>query len=156
MVETLSRLKETRSTEELRSRWGYAPYPLLILIIGDNSSSTLQLRQRLENKGCRVCRADIDFNCLVTIRETYFDSVVLNLEQPDEDGLEICKKLEADVKLPQIPLIVLTGYRKAAEAVNGLKMSKIYCLPRLGLGLGTGARLLQIIENFSYITYRYG
>jgi CheY-like chemotaxis protein len=135
---------------------GPITYPPSILMVGDNFSSTLQLQQRLENNGCRVCRLDFDSRNQDMTCRPYFDVIVFNLEQPDEDRLETYRQLKADLELAQTPLIVLTPERCLADTAIGLKSGKVYCLSGVGADDAcVEAQVLQIIEHILYMTDRY-
>lgn len=144
--------------EWYQTGWGYPTYPPSILIVGDSCRPTLILKQRLENNGCRVCQTDTRSDSLATARQHYFDLIVLNLEEPDEDDLEVCQKLIADPELAPIPMVVLTTHGCPLQATKGLKMGNVYYLARTRPDAGdtcAEAALLQIIQHIHYLTYRY-
>lgn len=135
---------------------GPITYPPSVLMIG-NSSSTLQLKQRLENNGCQVCRMDFNSGNLDIARRQYFDVIVFNLEQPDDGRLETYQEFKTDPELAHTPVIVLMPDRSVADAISGLKSGKVYCLPCLDTGsdVCVEVQVLQIIEYIHYMTCRY-
>lgn len=134
---------------------GPVTYPPSVLMIG-NSSSTLSLKQRLENNGCRVCRLDFGFGNLDIVRRPYFDVIVFNLDQPDDGRLETYQRFKTDPELAHTPVIVLMPDRCVADTPNGLKSGKVYCLPCLDTGdARVEAQVLQLIEYIHYMTCRY-
>jgi CheY-like chemotaxis protein len=156
VIEILSCWGEVHSVKASPSPdWGYKTYPPSILIVGDNPSSTLRLKQWLEDRGCQVYRTDIGSDSLVIAWREYFEIIVLILERPDEGGLEIHNKLKADPALAYIPLVVLTCNSRATEVANRSKMDNVYYLSSSEKGIHIGARLLQIIESVHYMIYRY-
>ena len=144
--------------EWYQTGWGYPTYPPSILIVGDSCRPTLILKQRLENNGCRVCQTDTRSDSLATARQHYFDLIVLNLEEPDGDGFEVCPKLRGDPALAHIPIVLLTTHGCPLRATKGLKIDNVYYLARTHLSAGdtcAEAALLQIIQHIHYLTYRY-
>lgn len=138
--------------------WGYLAYPPSILIVGDSCRPAPKLKRWLENNGCRVCLIDTRSDSLATARQHYFDLIVLNLEEPNENGFEVCQKLKADPALAHIPVVVLTPHDCARESPYGLKMGYVYCLVRTQPGAGdicVEVGLLPIIQQVHYLTCRY-
>lgn len=135
---------------------GPITYPPSVLMIG-NSSSTLSLKQRLENNGCRVCQLDFGFGNLDIAHRPYFDVILFSPGQLDEDKLETYQQLKADPELAHTPLIVLTSGRCLADTPNGLKSGKVYCLSCLDTGSDARVevQVLQLIEYIHYMTCRY-
>ncbi len=50
------------------------------------------------------------------------DLVVLDLMLPDDDGLEICKKLKADTATSDIPIIILSAKSDESDKIVGLEL----------------------------------
>lgn len=125
----------------------YQPYPPSILIVKDPPSYSCTLKQTLETNGCQVCQ--IDLRSLDTIRQQYFDLVVLDIEQPeiinDIDDLSVSA-------LTETSLILLTS---ATQVENEPLASRI-SLPVCCIAKEVAAKtLLPLIKQKHYITYRY-
>ena len=50
------------------------------------------------------------------------DLVILDLMLPDDDGLEICKKLKSDTAFSDIPIIILSAKSDEADKIVGLEL----------------------------------
>jgi CheY-like chemotaxis protein len=121
-------------------------------MVADNSPQTLKVKQILEDNGCQVYWIETYFDYLARASQTYFDLIVLDIEKPDEDSLEMYKKLKDCPKLADIPIVILTTHNYPGETINGSKTSPTYVLTK---DPGAGLKLLQIIEQVHYMTYRY-
>ncbi|MFN8527020.1 MAG: response regulator [Anaerolineae bacterium] len=88
--------------------------PYRILCVEDNPQNMRLVRKILSSAGYEVIEA-VDGN--TGISETYNakpDLVLLDINLPDIDGLDIARRLKADPEVSRIPLIALT-----ANAMHG-------------------------------------
>ena len=122
-------------------------YPPSILIVKDTSSHTCKLKQTLETNGCQVYQ--IDISCLDTIRQQYFDLVVLDIERP-----EVIADID-DLSTPALTETSLVLLTSAAQAENEQLASRIL-LPVCCIAKDIAAEaLLPLIKQKHYLTYRY-
>ncbi len=137
---------------------GYTTYPPSILIVTDCWLYALRLKRRLENEGCQVACTSPNPAGMATACRKYLDLIVLDLEDPDAGGSEVCQKLRADAQLTDVPVVILATCSCAEGAMNGLSMGRIYCLSNTqsdGGDASVETKLLGIIEQIHYLTYRY-
>ena len=93
-----------------------------ILIIEDDKDIVELVRYNLEKEGFRVSSADNGAAGLSQLRESPPDLVILDLMLPRLPGLEICKEVRRDPKLPRLPILMLTARGDEADRVVGLEM----------------------------------
>ena len=79
-----------------------------ILLIEDDHSLAKMLSQSLEEKGYTVTLADNGKTGFKKAKDRP-DLILLDIMLPDEDGTEILKRIKADEKINDIPVIVLTN-----------------------------------------------
>ncbi len=101
-----------------------------ILIIEDSPPQALKTKLALESSGCRVEWADTGLGGLAIARQKRFDLIVLDIELPDTSGFEVCKKLKADPKLVDIPVVMMTTRDQAEDAMDGLDAGAIDYIPK--------------------------
>jgi DNA-binding NarL/FixJ family response regulator len=137
---------------------GYTTYPPSVLIVTDCLLHALRLKRRLESEGCQVDCTGTNPAGMATACRKYLDLIVLDLEDPDAGGSEVCQKLRADAQLTDVPVVILATCSCAGPAMSDLPMGKVYCLSNVkpdGGDPSIEAKLLGIIEQIHYLTYRY-
>lgn len=132
--------------------YSYTLYPPSILLVADCPHQASKLKQWLENNGCQVCWIDSSIRSLTEISQKYFDLIVLDLAQLDEEGRAVYQKFQECPELTHTPIVILTSQEQAEEPIKEPKMGLVYYLVKNALA---EARLWQIIEQVHYLIYRY-
>lgn len=86
-----------------------ANYEETLLIVDDNQDNLSVLANILENHGYRVCQARSGPASLEAIQEELPDLILLDIMMPEMDGYEVCRRLKADSRARDIPVIFLTA-----------------------------------------------
>lgn len=81
----------------------------LILIVDDKPANLLLLQQDLESEGFDVAAAESGYSCLSLAGDLAPDVILLDIKMPGMDGIETCKRLKADGKTADIPVLFLTA-----------------------------------------------
>jgi DNA-binding response OmpR family regulator len=102
----------------------------LILIVEDSAPQALKLKLALETGGCQVHWAETGLGGLDIAHQKQFDLVVLDIELPDINGFEVCKKLKADPALANIPVVMLTTRDHADDVLSGLEVGAVDYIPK--------------------------
>jgi DNA-binding response OmpR family regulator len=103
---------------------------LSVLIVEDSTSQALRLKLMLENHGCQVHWSNTGFSGLATARQTLFDLIILDVELPDINGFEVCKRLKANPLLLPVPVVMLTTLDEAEYVMSGLEVGAIDYIPK--------------------------
>jgi len=103
---------------------GPAPGPRHILIVDDNATNRAILERQLASWGLPSASAEGGPAALALLRTTGglpFDLVILDMQMPDMDGLELARAIRSDPALRAIPLVLLTsmGLRGLVEEARG-------------------------------------
>ncbi len=130
----------------------YTIYPPSILVIEDTPCQAPKLKPGLENNGCRVHQIGTCVEELSAVQHKFFDLIVFNTKLCDVDSCVACQRLETDPELSGVPAVILATYGLPGEVIGKLRTSPIYYLAKDAFAVG---RLLQIIEQIQYLTYRY-
>jgi len=80
-----------------------------ILIVDDEPDFCSIVQGQLEKEGFDV---DVAYNGVEGLEKVHAsppDAIVLDVMMPEMDGYEVCKKLKADEKYIDIPIILLTA-----------------------------------------------
>jgi adenylate cyclase len=98
-----------------------------ILIADDKEENRELLKIMLLSQGYKVYEASDGEEGLAMIKEKKPDVVLLDIEMPKMNGLEVCKRMIEDEELVKIPVIFVTSAEEFKEE------------QKLVLGLDTGA-----------------
>ena len=96
--------------------------PPLILIADDNEANRDILARRLEAHGYDLVLAVDGEEALAIARAKLPDLILLDIQMPKMDGLEVCRLLKGDKSLPFIPIILVTARADSKDIVAGLDM----------------------------------
>ncbi len=125
-------------------------YPPSVLLISDHPGRALNIEQFLTDNGCRVCRIDIRGDRLDTVRQNYFEMLLLDVQTP-QTSLRAWAEIGAQPELSSLPVILLTSGDCSEAAARQLKPGHIYCLSHNA----ADERLLTLVQQIAYMTERY-
>jgi two-component system alkaline phosphatase synthesis response regulator PhoP len=91
----------------------------LILVVDDEPKIVKQARDYLENGGFRVVAAGDGQTALAAARRERPDLIVLDLNLPGMDGLDVCRALRRE---SEVPIIMLTARVAEADRLIGLEL----------------------------------
>jgi adenylate cyclase len=83
--------------------------PPRILIVDDNETNRDILMARLGPQGYELTQAADGEEALAAAREQLPDLILLDIMMPKIDGIEVCKRIKADVTMPFTPIILCTA-----------------------------------------------
>jgi two-component sensor histidine kinase/FixJ family two-component response regulator len=92
-----------------------------ILIVDDNTSNLKYLAELLTKAGYQVRPASDGELALRSVRAKSPELILLDIEMPGMDGIEVCHRLKADPATEDIPVIFLSAHRKTDIKVKALK-----------------------------------
>lgn len=93
-----------------------------ILIIEDEKSLLDVLRYNFEREGFEVLTADDGQQGLQKANSVLPDLILLDLMLPVIEGLEVCRRLRADSRTKQIPILMLTARGQEIDEIVGFQM----------------------------------
>ena len=80
-----------------------------ILIVDDTPDNLRLLSQRLIERGYRVRAVTSGSRALASVEASLPDLILLDIRMPGIDGYEVCKRIKADVKSHDIPIIFISA-----------------------------------------------
>src|ERR687886_189849 len=115
-----------------------------VLVVDDDDAIRLTVADALQDEGYQVATATNGQEALAQVETTQPDAIVLDLMMPIMDGwgfLEACRQREL---CQGIPVLVMSAYRRLAEAAPQLNVRACIAKPfELDVLLGAVERLLQ-------------
>jgi len=104
-----------------------------ILLIEDDAELALAVTKKLSNVGFDVTTAQTAEEGLKAVQVRQPDLVLLDLNLPDMDGIDVCQQLRRD---SSVPIIMLTGRGEETDRVVGLEVGAAQARPRVLRGAG--------------------
>lgn len=92
-----------------------------ILIVDDNSKNLQVLADILRNRNYRVALAKDGFKALKFIDKRKPDLILLDVMMPEIDGFETCRRLSADPRTEDIPIIFISALTDTLDKVKGFE-----------------------------------
>jgi len=93
-----------------------------ILVVDDERDIRELLEYNLRKEGYVVVCVSSGEEALAQVQARRPDLVVLDLMLPGVDGLEVCRRLQADTRTRRVPIVMLTAKDSEADIVTGLEL----------------------------------
>ena len=111
-----------------------------ILFVEDSPSNAMMYATYLEQAGFDIKVVDQGKAALLEISQTHYDFVVLDLNLPDINGLDVLKRIPQNTRRP--PTIVLTGNGSIRAAVEAMRAGAMDFLMKPC----TGEKLIETVQ----------
>jgi CheY-like chemotaxis protein len=124
--------------------------PACILVVEDSQTQAAQLKMVLENAGdLTVEVANSGLDGLRLAQEVSPDLIVLDVNLPDMDGFQVCRRLKRDPATTDIPVIMLTEKSSANATASGLQAGADDYIPK---DIFASEHLLETLHEFGILT----
>lgn len=124
------------------------PYLLgmLNVLIADDEDSVLELvRVTLEDERVRVVAAHDGVAALSLADQIAPDLVLLDVNMPGHDGVEVCRRLRAAARFARTPIVMLTVAARPEDVRRGLEAGATEYLTKPF----SPVRLLTLVDTLS-------
>jgi adenylate cyclase len=126
-----------------------------ILIVDDDALNRRLLAKNLESDGHRTSDVDNGFAALSAIEADPPDVVLLDIEMPGLDGIEVLERIKNDPRKRHIPVIMISGVDDSDSVVRCLEAGADDFLPkpfdplifRARIGAGLNRKRLMDLEQ---------
>ena len=118
-----------------------------VLVIDDSASIQDLVAAHLEAEHLGVHAAYNGELGLAMAVELLPDLILLDIEMPVENGFEVCRRLKADPRLRDVPVIFLTGASSSSEKQQGLEMGAVDYVTKPFDGAELGARVRAALRT---------
>lgn len=95
------------------------PEQVDILVVDDAIKSLKLLDVLLSDRGYNVRPAANGEMALRSAAESVPDLILLDVKMPGMDGYEVCRRLKADEKTRQVPILFISGIRDISSKIKG-------------------------------------
>ena len=113
------RVKQTNSLTEKR-----------ILVVDDGEVERKFISHTLQKLDCRVATFGDGESALADIAQNTYDLVILDFYLPKIRGKEICRKIKAEPRTRDIPVIFLTGSASPSDLIDCYEVGAEYYLSK--------------------------
>jgi CheY-like chemotaxis protein len=83
--------------------------PKAVLIVDDDSSVRRVLAQVLSSCGYKVLEAEDGLDAWEKMRGSHTDIVISDLQMPQCDGRELCRRIRAEPRMRHVRVVIVTG-----------------------------------------------
>jgi len=91
-----------------------------VLLIDDEEQFLATLSERMEIRGMNVSTASNADNAVSALEVGDYDAIVLDLQMPDMDGIDMLKAIK--VRHPDMQVILLTGHATVEAGIEAMKL----------------------------------
>lgn len=81
-----------------------------VLVVEDNERNMRLMRLMLRPLNCQLYEATNGTEALATLQQVTPDLILMDIQLPDIDGLEITRRIRREPHLTATPIIALTAY----------------------------------------------
>ena len=102
----------------------------LVLIVEDSPTQAKSIAAMLENHRVQTIIASDGLQGLCAASEQQPDLVILDVNLPQMDGYQVCRRLKRDKNTAHIPVIMLTVSDSSEATVQGLEVGADDYIPK--------------------------
>jgi diguanylate cyclase (GGDEF)-like protein/PAS domain S-box-containing protein len=111
--------------DNTRSEGGPSNVPQKVLIIDDSEMIHGLVKARLKDEPVELLFAADGVRGLEVARAHAPDVILLDVDMPEPDGFEVCRRLKADPLTREIAVIFLTGASSTQQKLMGLELGAV-------------------------------
>ena len=99
--------------------------PQTILIIDDKQDNLRLLVNILKNQAYRVRPIRNAYQGLMVAQQEAPDLILLDIKMPEIDGYEVCRRLKADERTRDIPVVFLSALEEVADKLQAFQVGAV-------------------------------
>ena len=131
--------------------------PATILIVDDEQSAREVLEALLEGEGYQLVSASSGVEGLAQAARCLPDVILLDVMMPGLDGFEVCRRLRADPRLAEVPILLVTALDDRASRLQGLAIyaDDFISKPFDGIELRARIRMITRLNRYRRLQTTY-
>jgi polar amino acid transport system substrate-binding protein len=133
LFDTVIRVLSNEEEHKVIQAGGTAPTQRLsgtVLLVEDNVINQQVAQEILEGMGLLVHTVNNGQEAVDTLDQHSYDLVLMDLQMPEMDGYEATRRIRADAKYDQLPLIAMTAHAMADEREHCLDVGMNEHVPK--------------------------
>jgi two-component system, OmpR family, alkaline phosphatase synthesis response regulator PhoP len=92
-----------------------------VLVVDDNAQNVELMQAYLETLNCVVHTAADGIEALAKVPQVKPDLILLDIMMPRMSGFEVCRRLKADPKTRDIPILMVTALNELGDIERGVE-----------------------------------
>jgi len=92
-----------------------------VLVVDDNAQNVELMQAYLETLNCTVHTAGDGVEALAQVPKVKPDLILLDIMMPRMSGFEVCRRLKADPKTRDIPILMVTALNELGDIERGVE-----------------------------------
>jgi two-component system, OmpR family, alkaline phosphatase synthesis response regulator PhoP len=92
-----------------------------VLVVDDNVQNVELMQAYLETLNCTVHTAADGIEALAKVPQVKPDLILLDIMMPRMSGFEVCRRLKADPKTRDIPILMVTALNELGDIERGVE-----------------------------------
>lgn len=106
------------------------PIQKRILVVDDEQDIVVTLTRMLRRQGFDVVSATDGEQALERVKDSHPDLVILDIQMPKLDGIEVLQRIKEDPHTSSLPVIMLTARAGDEDMLKGYKYGANYYIPK--------------------------
>lgn len=102
----------------------------LVLLVEDSPTQAKEIELSLRRNGYEVVVAADGRAGLNMVYDCHPDLVVLDINLPEMDGFQVCRRVRRDPEIASIPIVMLTSADNSDSALTGLEAGADDYIPK--------------------------
>jgi DNA-binding response OmpR family regulator len=103
----------------------YPPQQIVILIVDDKPANLRVLSESLAEGGFEIAVATNGESAIKQAQHNPPDLILLDIQMPGIDGFETCRRLKANLKTSDIPILFMTALSETDNKIKGLSLGAV-------------------------------
>jgi len=99
--------------------------PATVLVVDDTPANIGVLLEALSDAGLDVLVAESGLSALAQLEHSQPDLILLDVMMPELDGFETCRRLKANAKWRDIPVLFMTALDEPAQKVRAFEVGAL-------------------------------
>lgn len=96
--------------------------PHKLLVVEDDTNILRLMKDGLQAERYQVVTVRDIFQARQELKKSLPDLLLLDVQLPDDTGINLCRELRADARTAALPILFVTGKKSLTDRVLGLKM----------------------------------
>jgi DNA-binding response OmpR family regulator len=93
-----------------------------LLVVDDNVDNRIILSRLFQRRNFDVVEADCGMKALELIADGSFDTILLDIQMPDMNGLDVLRTIRSAHSPDTLPVIMVTGNNQNSDIVEALEL----------------------------------